>query len=51
MAIGTQGGHVKPTPYGAHVGSKPAGGSGPAGGSVAQGKTPSPVGANKKNLK
>lgn len=49
--IGPQGGIVKPTPVKATVGTQPGGGKGPAGGSVASGKTPSPKGANKINLK
>ena len=51
MAIGKQGKHVAPVKFPPQSGSKPGGGSGPAGGSVAQGKTPKPVGGNKKNIK
>jgi hypothetical protein len=51
MAIGKQGSIVKPTPFKAQSGPKHGGGQGPSGGKVAQGKTPSAVGGNKKNIK
>ncbi len=51
MAIGKQGGIVKPTPYKATTSVKHGGGSGPSGGKIIQAKTPTPKSGNKNNLK
>lgn len=51
MAKGKQGSIVKPTPFKAQSGPKHGGGQGPSGGKVVLGKTPSPIGGNKKHVK